>query len=137
MKKVFSIIIALICMHICFSQDLSNDFIEYSNHINEAGINIQKAQGDLTASIASAILGGACIYWAGSITSSNSEEKAIMQYALAGAFGVSTISFYIAHIIHMNKAGKELQEANKIIINKSNSISFNTSQNGIGIALNF
>ncbi|NQU34235.1 MAG: hypothetical protein HQ521_13475 [Bacteroidetes bacterium] len=135
MKKALLITILIAFAQLSFTQSLQSDFVA---HIDSSGLYLQKASSNLIAGTVSVGISAACLYWASSTIKDDAESKGTFQYALAGSFAAIGMVSYIAYIVNLNKSGKHLHKA-KISYQKQQKahLSFQTNQNGVGLALKF
>jgi hypothetical protein len=135
MKKLLIIVAALILVQTSYSQNLQKDYIA---HVDSSGLYLQKASSNIIISTVSVGLSAASFYWAAKTINDDPEESGALQYAIAGGFACVGLISYISYIVNLNKSGKHLHKA-KLSYEKQQNLSwsFQTNQNGVGIALNF
>jgi len=142
MKKLLFTTVLLLIIHLSFSQDFNSDFIA---HIDSSGMYMQKGSFDLTMSMCSSVLSGVCAYWVykkdidepGVSINGKPGSQSAIRYCFAGIFAISSISFYIAHLVHIDKAGDHLRKANKCLQKQNKKLSLQTNNNGIGLVYKF
>jgi len=135
MKRLFTLMCLVLITSLTFSQNLKSDF---SKQMDDAGDYLQRANVDTYLSMGCGVLSVACFAWATDSMKKDPTQTPILERSLGYGFAAAGVIFFIAHSVHIGKAGDKLRNASKIYDEtQPPKLTFNTCSDGIGIAVKF
>lgn len=135
MRRFNLLIILALLSNLMFSQNLKSDF---SKQMDEGGDYLQRANVDTYLSMGCGVLSAACFVWAADSMKKDPTQTPVLERSLGYGFAAAGVIFFIAHSVHIGKAGDKLRNASKIHDEtQPPKLTFNTCSDGIGIAVKF
>lgn len=133
-KNLITLVLLVLSLPV-ISQNVQRDF---AAQLDSSGMYMEQSSRDMYYSLGLGLIAGVGYYWAEKSKADAPTDDHTLKYVITGVLAAGSISFFVAHIVHLNKSGRHMRKASEIFKKQDlKRLTFQTNNDGIGIAFRF